>query len=63
MDSGSNLNQTIDIQKQDPLVEVEHEEISKVFYVSKILTEDMTEIEMWNQLDFFREKFLNQLTD
>ncbi|SZF02823.1 unnamed protein product [Blumeria hordei] len=59
---------TCNISSNDPqdktnLTEAENVEMPKVVYPNKILTKDMTEDEMWDWLDFFRENFLNQLTD
>ncbi|VDB89942.1 Bgt-51393 [Blumeria graminis f. sp. tritici] len=53
---------TNDIQNQVNPTEAESGGIQKIIYKNKILTGDMTEGEMWEWLDFFREKFLNQLT-
>ncbi|CAD6503693.1 BgTH12-03352 [Blumeria graminis f. sp. triticale] len=54
---------TNDFPNQVNSKEAEFELIQKIVYKNKILTGDMTEDEMWEWLDFFREKFLNQLTD
>ncbi|CAD6503685.1 BgTH12-03344 [Blumeria graminis f. sp. triticale] len=54
---------TNDYPNQVNSKEAEFELIQKIVYKNKILTGDMTEDEMWEWLDFFREKFLNQLTD
>ncbi|CAD6503856.1 BgTH12-05600 [Blumeria graminis f. sp. triticale] len=52
-DSQNQINPTV----AEPVV------IQKIVYTNKILTEDMTEDEMWDWLGFFRKNFLNQLTD
>ncbi|SZF00766.1 unnamed protein product [Blumeria hordei] len=59
---------TCNINSNDPqdktnLTEAENVEMRKIVYPNKILTKDMTEDEMRDWLDFFRENFLNQLTD
>ncbi|CAD6503727.1 BgTH12-03385 [Blumeria graminis f. sp. triticale] len=54
---------TNDFQNQVNPKEAEFVLIQKISYKNKILTGDMTEDEMWEWLEFFREKFLNQLTD
>ncbi|CCU76931.1 serine/threonine-protein kinase Sgk2 [Blumeria hordei DH14] len=57
-----NINSN-DSQDKPNLTEYENVRMPKIVYANKILTKDMTEDEMWDWLDFFRENFLNQLTD
>ncbi|CAD6503667.1 BgTH12-03326 [Blumeria graminis f. sp. triticale] len=54
---------TNNFQNQINSKEAEFVLIQKKVYKNKILTGEMTEDEMWEWLDFFRENFLNQLTD
>ncbi|CAD6503675.1 BgTH12-03334 [Blumeria graminis f. sp. triticale] len=54
---------TNDFQNQVNPTEAETGGMHKIVYKNKILIGDMTEDEMWEWLDFFRENFLNQLTD
>ncbi|CAD6501107.1 BgTH12-01361 [Blumeria graminis f. sp. triticale] len=52
-----------DIQNKTNSEEAKSGGIQKIIYKNKILTGDMTVDEMWDWLNFFRENFLNQLTD
>ncbi|CAD6503681.1 BgTH12-03340 [Blumeria graminis f. sp. triticale] len=57
------ITNTNNFQNQANPTEAETGGIHKIVFKNKILIGDMTEDEMWEWLNFFRENFLNQLTD
>ncbi|CAD6501105.1 BgTH12-01359 [Blumeria graminis f. sp. triticale] len=52
-----------DIQNKTNMIEAVSVKTPEIVSTNKILTGDMTEDEMWDWLNFYRENFLNQLTD